>query len=97
MVKKFSVEGMSCSACALSIEKKLNSEKGVNNCSVSLMGKSMCVDFDENIISSKDIFSLVKKLGYTAFDYEKRTVKEKIFYFLDIFVSFNVFFYGGNV
>ena len=77
MVKKFSVEGMSCSACALSIEKKLNSEKGVNNCSVSLMGKSMCVDFDENIISSKDIFSIVKKLGYTAFDYEKRTVKDE--------------------
>ncbi len=77
MVKKFSVEGMSCSACALSIEKKLNSEKGVNNCSVSLMGKSMNVDFDESVISSKNICALVNKLGYTAFDYGQKNIKDE--------------------
>ncbi len=71
MVKKFSVEGMSCSACALAIEKKLNKEKGIADCKVSLMRKSMTVEFNENVISVEDICASVKKIGYTAFDYRE--------------------------
>ena len=54
MEKKFIVEGMSCANCALSIEKNLNNKKGITSVNVSLMGKSMVVSFDENIISSKN-------------------------------------------
>ncbi len=71
MVKKFSVGGMSCSACALAIEKNLNKEDGVISAKVSLMGKSMTVEFDENLISSEKICLLVKKIGYTANEYSK--------------------------
>ena len=68
MEKKFFIEGMSCANCALSIEKNLNNKKGIASVNVSLMGKSMVVSFDENIISSKDICAIVKKIGYKAFE-----------------------------
>ena len=71
MEKKFFIEGMSCANCALSIEKNLSNKKGIISVNVSLMGKSMVVSFDENIISPKEICSVVKKIGYLAFEENK--------------------------
>lgn len=66
MVKKFAVSGMTCSACALGIEKAVKAVNGVSACNVSLMGKSMTVDYNEKIISQTDIISAVEKIGYKA-------------------------------
>lgn len=66
MKKEFIVGGMSCSNCSLGIEKYFSSLKGVDSVNVSLMNKTMIIDFDENILSEKDIISSVKKLGYSA-------------------------------
>lgn len=71
MKQKFTVLGMSCSACALGIEKNLKKINGVRTVSVSLMDKSMQVDFDEAIISTKEIINNVKHLGYKADIYGK--------------------------
>ena len=72
MVKKFSVGGMSCSACVQGIEKTLKKEKGINAVAVSLLEKTMTVDFDENIIPIKRIIALVENLGYSVFEYGLR-------------------------
>lgn len=66
MTEKFSVGGMSCSACSTGIEKAVRRLDGVKTVEVSLMAKSMTVDFDEQTLSSDILIATVEKLGYTA-------------------------------
>lgn len=65
MNKKYQVGGMTCSACSAGIEKTVKKIEGVKSVSVSLMGKSMDVEFDENAVNDEIIVSAVQKLGYT--------------------------------
>ncbi len=69
MLKKFSVDGMSCSACSLGVERAVKNLIGVTNVEVSLMGKSMSVDFDPTILTEQQIIDCVNRLGYTAGEY----------------------------
>ncbi|MBR2869947.1 MAG: heavy metal translocating P-type ATPase, partial [Clostridia bacterium] len=64
--KRFSVGGMTCSACSLGIEKAVRRLNGVKSAQVSLMDKSMVVEFDDAQISQQVIIATVEKLGYTA-------------------------------
>ena len=66
MIKKFSIGGMSCSACSSGIERNVKKLNGINSVSVSLLAKEMQVDFNESIISTEKIIAVVQKLGYTA-------------------------------
>lgn len=68
MVKKYSVTGMTCSACSSGIERAMGRLDGVSSCEVSLMAKSMKVDFDESVVSEEKIFSVVKELGYGIYN-----------------------------
>ena len=69
MIKKFTVGGMSCSNCALGIEKAVGRLNGVSSVRVALMDKSMTVSYDEGAVSEEQIISTVIKLGYTAKPY----------------------------
>ncbi len=64
MKTKFSVRGMSCSACSLGIEKNLAMQDGIVSVSVSLMGQSMVVSYDSNMITMQQICDQVTHLGY---------------------------------
>ena len=64
MIKKFTVSGMSCSACSSGIERAVKNLDGVNTVSVSLLTKEMTVDFDEIKLSESRIEATVIKLGY---------------------------------
>ena len=55
MNKKYSVTGMTCAACSSGIERTVSKLDGVSSCSVSLMGESMDVTFDESKLSDGDI------------------------------------------
>lgn len=66
MKEKFNIEGMSCSACSSSIQKAVGNLKGVKDVTVNLLSNYMIVDYDEKIISSKDIENKVKSIGYIA-------------------------------
>ncbi len=68
MVKRYSVTGMTCSACSSGIERAMGRLDGVSSCEVSLMAKSMKVDFDESVVSEEKIFSVVKELGYGIYN-----------------------------
>lgn len=68
MVKTYAVTGMTCSACSSGIERAVGKMNGVNSVEVSLMGKSMKVDYDESVISEEEIFAVVRSLGYGAFN-----------------------------
>ena len=77
MKKKYSVTGMTCTACSSGIERTVSKLKGVEACSVSLMGESMDVTFDETALSDGDIRAAVTLLGYGAYDYGKAPQKKK--------------------
>lgn len=69
---------MTCSACSSGIERVVGKMEGVNKVEVSLMGKCMSVDFDENAVSEQAIFEAVKSLGYGIYNEgEQPAGKEK--------------------
>ena len=77
MKKKYSVTGMMCAACSSGIERTVSKLKGVETCSVSLMGESMEVSFDESVVSDARIKSAVSALGYGAYDFGAVPEKKK--------------------
>lgn len=77
MVKRYSITGMTCSVCSSGIERSIGKLESVSLCEVSLMGKSMKVEFDENSLSEEIIFSTVKSLGYGIYR-EGEEPKEKV-------------------
>ncbi len=76
MKQKYSVTGMTCAACSSGIERTVNKLEGVTACSVSLMGESMEVEFDEKVVKSEDIKGAVVALGYGAYDYGEAPQKK---------------------
>ncbi len=77
MKKQFSITGMTCAACSSGIERTVKKIKGVNACSVSLMGASMTAEFDSEKVTAEEIVSAVKALGYGAYDYQKQPRNKK--------------------
>lgn len=68
---------MTCSACSSGIERATGKLEGVKLCEVSLMAKSMKVEFDETVLSEDRIFSTVKSLGYGIY-HEGEEPKTKV-------------------
>ena len=61
--QKFNISGMTCSACSAHVEKAVNKLEGVKTASVNLLANSMVAEFDENILSKKDIIEAVIQSG----------------------------------
>lgn len=72
MDKNFDITGMTCSACSSGIERAVCKLEGVEKAEVSLMGKSMRVEFDESKTDGEKlqetIIDCVVSLGYGIFD-----------------------------
>lgn len=66
MVQKFYVGGMTCTACSSGIERGVSRIDGVSSASVSLMAKTLVVDYNADKVTEKQIIDTVVKLGYTA-------------------------------
>ena len=77
MKEKFSVTGMSCAACSAGIERTVKKLNGVSSVTVSLMGECMDVEYDENILSRKEIFTAVTELGYGISEYDENVLRER--------------------
>ena len=77
MKEKFSITGMTCSACSSGIEKSVRKMDGVLDAQVSLMGECMTVEFDESKLQSQQIIDNVTSLGYGAKVFEEDDFKEK--------------------
>ena len=73
MKNKYSVTGMTCAACSAGIERTLKKIKGIQSVEVSLMGERMTLEYDETLVSEKDIFDAVIELGY-GIDYYNENV-----------------------
>lgn len=64
--EKYSVTGMTCSACSSHVEKAVSKVQGVDTVSVNLLTNSMKVTYDEENCNAEIIISAVKKAGYGA-------------------------------
>ncbi len=58
------VSGMTCSACALNIEKVLKKKEGVDSVAVNLELGRAKVSFDPSIITPKEIEEAIESIGY---------------------------------
>lgn len=75
MKESFDISGMTCSACSARVEKSARGLSGVKAVSVNLLTNSMNVEYDESVLSTRQICEAVQKSGYKAFP--KNTAKEK--------------------
>ena len=65
MKQKFTVTGMTCSACSAHVDKAVRRLDGVCEVNVNLLGGSMTVDWD-GALTPEQIVSAVEKAGYGA-------------------------------
>ena len=77
MKEKFSVTGMTCTACSSGIEKAVAKLDGVTNVEVSLLGECMNVEFDQAKLNKEEIINKVCSLGYGATIFDENALKEK--------------------
>lgn len=77
MIKNFDVTGMNCSACSSGIERTVNKIEGVRKAEVSLMGRSMRVDWDEAVTDEAAIENAVTALGYGIYAEGQAPVPKK--------------------
>ncbi|MGD9604982.1 MAG: heavy metal translocating P-type ATPase [Bacilli bacterium] len=84
------IDGMTCSACAITVEKVLKKIPGMQKASVNLVTEKATIKYDDQILKLNTIKKQVLKAGYrvlevkkaqNAFDYQKKqeqTMKIKV-------------------
>jgi len=75
--QQFKVSGMTCTNCALTIEKKLKGTAGVQNATVNFATETVTVEFDPGLINMKKIFEQVKDAGYTPLQNKDRNQDDR--------------------
>lgn len=68
MIKKFKIQGMYCSSCAISIDFDLEDLEGVKSAKTSYARCECEVEFDPVKVEEKDVVETIKKSGYTVLD-----------------------------
>lgn len=63
---QLTIKGMNCASCVNHIETDLNKLQGVKSAVVNFAMEQASVDYDENLLTEKDIIDTVKKAGYEA-------------------------------
>ncbi|BCJ95631.1 heavy metal translocating P-type ATPase [Anaerocolumna cellulosilytica] len=66
MNQKFSVTGMTCSACSAAVEKSVKKVPGVNAVTVNLLSNSMNVEYNGEVTDNNQIIASVVDAGYNA-------------------------------
>ncbi len=65
---KLKIEGMHCTACAMSIDMDLEDLEGVSNVNTNYAKELTEIEFDSDKVSTADILRQIKKTGYNAID-----------------------------
>ena len=62
----FTIVGMDCAACAITIDGDLEEREGVKESKTNYAKSQTEVEFDPKKITEKEILTVIKKTGYTA-------------------------------
>lgn len=60
----YKVSGMTCAACAISVESYLSPLTGIHNIAVNYPNQSVSIDYDSTKITIETIQEKIKKIGY---------------------------------
>ncbi|MDV6378155.1 heavy metal translocating P-type ATPase [Sporosarcina sp. GW1-11] len=71
----FDITGMTCSACATKIEKRISKMDGVSSAVVNFALETISVEYDDNKIKASDMMTAVKKMGYELMPKQDRNAK----------------------
>ncbi|HWQ50346.1 MAG TPA: heavy metal translocating P-type ATPase [Terriglobales bacterium] len=64
---KFGVNGMTCAACSVAVERALKRKAGVSSASVNLVTRLAEVEYDPVQVRPSELMAAVKKAGYEPF------------------------------
>lgn len=70
--KKLLIDGMTCVSCQNKIERKLRNTAGVKSAKVSYSAGTAEISYDTDLITLKDICSVIEKLDYHVLKSNKR-------------------------
>ncbi len=76
MKYKFTIKGMSCSACSSSVERVVRKLDGIISADVSLTQELLTVESERDL--SENIIKAVKKAGFKAYAYKPFEEKEEV-------------------
>ena len=60
----FDITGMTCSACAVRIEKRINKMDGVSKANVNFAMETIAVEYDSKQVQPMDMITATKKMGF---------------------------------
>ena len=73
---EYTVEGMSCASCAMTVEKTLKAIDGVRSARVNFTDKKAVVSFSRELVNSSTLKNHVKNAGYLLSDTESDSDNE---------------------
>lgn len=76
--KQFPVTGMSCAACASSVESILSAKQGIINANVSFANSSVQVEYVPTIIEPQQMKTALQEIGYDIIIEETDEAKEEL-------------------
>jgi len=62
-----SVSGISCTTCALAIEKQVRKMKGIDDVKSAIMLNKIFIDYDPTLVDSTKIRKAIDKTGYKSY------------------------------
>lgn len=65
IIQLFRISGMSCGACAFTIQKHFMRMKGVKDASVDYSKKELKIRYDDRSIHEKELIHSIGTFGYT--------------------------------
>ena len=76
--QKFTVKGMSCSACSAAVERTVKALDGVEKADVNLMAGILVCEYNSDQTNEKAIIEAVTRAGYSASLFDKNASKTAI-------------------
>jgi len=76
--KQFSVTGMSCASCAISVESILSSQEGVGRADVNFPNHSVQVEYAPERITPREMKTVLQEIGYDLLVDEPEENHEKL-------------------
>lgn len=73
----FVIDGMTCAACALTVENAVKKLDHVDSAVVNLTTEKMTVDYNPDLVSEKEIEKAVADAGYSASVFDPTTAKSQ--------------------
>ena len=74
--ESYKVSGMTCAACAVSVESYLKPLDGIQNIVVNYPNQSVAIEFDQEIIPIETIQKKLKEIGYEIITGEAKEVQK---------------------